>query len=118
MNAVPEIHVEGASRPWEPAGEGVRRQIIAYGPDLMMVRVQFETGGIGHPHQHVHVQSCYVNSGVFDVTISGKTKRLNAGDSFYVPSNALHGVVAIEAGELIDAFNPVRQDFLTPKTRT
>ncbi len=115
MTMQPETHVDGATRPWEAAGEGVRRQIIAYGPDLMMVRVQFEKGGIGHPHQHVHVQSCYVNSGVFDVTISGKIQRLKAGDSFYVPSNEIHGVVAIEAGELIDAFNPIRQDFLAAK---
>ena len=32
---------------WEQTGEGVRRQILGHGPDLMMVRVDFDAGAIG-----------------------------------------------------------------------
>lgn len=97
---------------WEPTEPGVKRKIMAYGPDLMVVRVAFETGAVGKAHQHPHRQASYVESGVFDVTIDGKTSRLVAGDTFFVPENLVHGVVNIEAGQLIDSFTPMRTEFL------
>ncbi|RYE75719.1 MAG: cupin domain-containing protein [Hyphomicrobiales bacterium] len=97
---------------WEPTEPGVKRKIMAYGPDLMVVRVAFETGAIGKAHQHPHRQASYVESGVFDVAIDGKTSRLSAGDTFFVPENLVHGVVNIETGQLIDSFTPMRTEFL------
>lgn len=97
---------------WEPTEPGVKRKIMAYGPDLMVVRVAFEQGAIGKAHQHPHRQACFVESGVFDVTIDGETSRLSVGDSFFVPANLVHGVVAIEAGQLVDSFTPMREEFL------
>jgi quercetin dioxygenase-like cupin family protein len=49
---------------------------------------------------------------VFEITIDGVTQRLEKGDSFYVPPNTLHGAVCLEEGELIDAFSPVRDEFI------
>jgi quercetin dioxygenase-like cupin family protein len=97
---------------WEPTEPGVKRKIMAYGDDLMVVRVVFETGAVGKAHTHPHRQASYVESGVFDVTIDGRTERLVAGDTFFVPSGLVHGVVAIEAGQLIDSFTPMRAEFL------
>lgn len=97
---------------WEPTEPGVRRKIMAYGPDLMVVRVAFESGAVGKAHQHPHRQASYVESGVFDVTIDGRTERLRAGDSFFVPADLVHGVTALEAGQLIDSFTPMREEFL------
>ncbi|RYE17628.1 MAG: cupin domain-containing protein, partial [Sphingobacteriaceae bacterium] len=91
---------------------GVKRQILAHNEDLMLVKVAFEVGAIGTVHQHIHTQTSYLLSGKFEVTIDGKTEILNAGDSFYVPPASLHGVVCLEAGILLDAFNPRREDFL------
>jgi quercetin dioxygenase-like cupin family protein len=78
----------------------------------MVVRVAFEKGAVGKPHQHPHRQACFVESGVFDVTIDGETSRLSAGDGFFVPANLVHGVVAVEAGQLVDSFTPMREEFL------
>lgn len=97
---------------WEPTEPGVRRKIMGYGPDLMVVRVAFEAGAVGKAHRHPHRQASYVESGVFDVTIDGKTSRLRAGDTFFVPANLVHGVTAVEAGQLIDSFTPMREEFL------
>ena len=41
---------------WEPAGEGVTRQIVGYNEDIMMVKVKFEKGGVGTAHTHAHCQ--------------------------------------------------------------
>ncbi len=97
---------------WEPTEPGVKRKIMAYGPDLMVVRVVFDAGAVGKAHSHPHRQASYVESGVFDVTIDGRTERLIAGDTFFVPADLVHGVVAVEAGQLVDSFTPMREEFL------
>jgi quercetin dioxygenase-like cupin family protein len=101
-----------ADCPWEDAGKGVRRKILGYCDALMAVRFAFDKDGIGALHNHPHIQSSVVVSGVFDVTISGETKRLKAGDCYLVPPDAIHGAVCVEAGELIDSFTPMREDFV------
>lgn len=97
---------------WEPAGEGVTRKILTYRDEVMMVRVRFEAGAVGPLHSHPHIQCSLVESGVFDITISGRTERLGPGDSFLVPPDAVHGAVALEAGVLVDVFTPMREDFV------
>ena len=96
---------------WEVADTGITRKIIGYDENIMMVRVQFETGAVGYEHQHHHSQTTYIESGVFEVTIAGEKQLLKAGDGFFVPPNTLHGAVCIEAGVLIDVFSPFREDF-------
>ena len=97
---------------WETAGEGVRRKILTYNAQVMMVRVAFEAGAVGAAHSHPHIQCSLVEEGAFDVTIAGRTERLKRGDSFLVPPNAVHGAVALEAGTLLDVFTPMREDFV------
>lgn len=100
------------SIPWQEMGFGVRRKILTYDEKIMLVRVDFEKGAVGTLHQHPNVQVTNIESGIFEVEISGNKQILNAGDVFHVPSNALHGVVCLEAGVLIDVFSPMREDFL------
>lgn len=97
---------------WETVGEGVRRKVLAYGPDLMLVKVSFETGAVGAPHRHVHAQITYVESGVFRCLVGEEERMLRAGDGFHAPSNLWHGVVCEEAGVLLDSFSPMRDDFV------
>ncbi|MEO6734677.1 MAG: cupin domain-containing protein [Ferruginibacter sp.] len=111
-NVVGSLFIESASIEWEQMGEGVKRKIMAYDEHVMLVRVEFEKGGIGSLHNHPQIQLTNVESGVFDIEIDGMKKTLKAGDAFYVPSNCIHGVVCLEAGVLIDVFNPIRKDFL------
>ena len=98
---------------WQHMAEGVRRKILTYDEKIMMVRVEFEKGGVGVLHQHHHVQVTNVESGKFEVEISGVKKVLHAGDVFHVPSNEWHGAVCLEAGVLIDIFTPMREDFIS-----
>jgi len=104
--------VESDSIEWQIMAPGVKRKILSYNKNLMMVRVEFDKGGIGSLHQHYHVQMTNIEKGVFEVEINGEKKVLKAGDVFYVPSNLIHGVVCLEEGVLIDVFNPMREDFI------
>ena len=93
-------------------GTGVTRKILASGGGMMTVQFAFEKGAVGTPHTHVHEQVGYVLQGRFELTLGEDKTIMEAGDTYYVPSNTLHGVVALEDGVLLDVFTPQRQDFL------
>lgn len=97
---------------WVDSGDGVQRRVRAENQDLMVVEFRFEVGGIGALHSHPHVQSTYVQSGVFDFEMDGVTRRISGGDCFVIPANAVHGCTCVEAGLLVDCFTPRRDDFL------
>lgn len=98
--------------PWEDLGGGVKRKVMSYDQNVMMVKVAFESGGIGALHSHYHTQMSYVESGSFEMTIGEKKGILNAGDGYYIPPNVVHGALCLEAGVLIDVFTPMREDFV------
>ena len=106
--------ISSAEVAWEKAGEGVRRQVLGHGTDLMVVRVEFEANAIGLLHHHPHRQATYVAAGKFDVTVGKETRQLTTGDVFYAASDVVHGVKALEGGVLVDVFTPIRQDFISP----
>jgi len=101
-----------ADTPWEKVDDNVERQIVGYNPDLMIVKYRFKKGGVGVLHQHIHSQSAILLSGVFELTIAGEKRILKAGDGYRVEPNIWHGAVCLEEGILIDAFSPVRQEWL------
>ncbi len=98
--------------PWEERGGGVRRKVMAYGPELMAVYVEFQAGAVGDIHSHPHVQITYIRSGRFTVHIGDETREQRGGDFYYIPPHVKHGVVALEAGVLVDVFTPMREDFV------
>jgi unsaturated pyranuronate lyase len=104
--------IENSEIPWEEVDKGIKRKIMAYDNKLMVVKMQFEKGGVGVLHQHYHSQITHVQSGSFEVQINGEKKILAAGDAFYISPNVRHGAVCLEAGVLIDVFSPMREDFI------
>jgi len=107
-----KVFIEDKDIPWEQMDTGVKRKIMAWDENLMMVKVLFDTGGVGVLHQHYHSQITNIESGVFEIEVDGVKKKLSAGDGFYIPPNVLHGAVCLEAGVLIDVFSPMREDFI------
>lgn len=101
---------------WETLGGGVSRKVMSYSPDLMVVKVRFETGSMGASHRHPHTQISYVENGRFAYTIGDQTVVLASGDTCLIPPDALHGCRCLEKGVLIDSFTPVREDFLLTQT--
>jgi quercetin dioxygenase-like cupin family protein len=97
---------------WEDLGAGVKRKIMAYDENLMLVKVDFVKVAIGSVHNHPHLQLSYVAKGSFEVSMGEEKKILNEGDVFFAPTLVYHGVRCIEAGLLIDVFNPHLEDFL------
>lgn len=106
------VFFEKAKMEWEVVDKKIKRQIVGFDDKIMMVNVHFDKDGIGVMHNHPHTQVTYIAEGKFEVTIGDETKIIKKGDSFFVPSNVMHGVVCVEEGMLIDVFSPMRKDFL------
>ncbi len=107
-----ENFLKGSSLPTVQVDGGMKRKLMGYDGQLMLLEVKFKKGDIGYVHQHFHSQCTYVVSGIFEVTIGGKTEILKVGDGFYVEPDILHGAVCLEDGILIDTFSPMRFDFI------
>lgn len=93
-------------------GEGVTRRVLAYSDVLMCVENTFEKGAVGKLHSHPHTQITYVVSGVFSFTIDGEERTVKAGDTMLKEDGVIHGCTCLEAGILLDIFNPMRADFV------
>lgn len=98
--------------PLERVEKGIKRKVLGFNKDLMMVKIFFEKGAVGAKHSHPHSQTSYVEKGKFEVYIDDETRVLNEGDGFYIPPNIEHGVKALKPGILLDVFNPYREDFV------
>lgn len=92
---------------------GVTRKVLAYSEELMMCEITFKTGAKGNAHSHKHLQITYIAKGKFEFTIGDETKIVSEGDSVYMPSDVVHQAICLEAGMLIDIFNPMRGEFIS-----
>jgi quercetin dioxygenase-like cupin family protein len=97
---------------FEKCGEGVKRKIMSYTDELMVVENHFEKGGVGALHHHPHTQITYVVSGKFEFTIGGEKKIVSAGDTMLKKDGVEHGCVCLEEGILLDIFTPMREEFV------
>lgn len=96
----------------QSVGEGVTRRVLAYADELMCVENTFEAGAKGALHSHPQTQITYVVSGRFSFTIDGETHEITTGDTLLKKDGVPHGCTCLEAGVLLDIFNPMREDFL------
>lgn len=91
---------------------GVTRKVMGYNDNVMMCEVAFETGAKGNFHTHPHAQVTYVAEGKFEFTVDGQTQIVSKGDCVFMPPGVEHGTTCLEAGKLVDVFNPKREDFI------
>ncbi|PZA05930.1 MULTISPECIES: cupin domain-containing protein [unclassified Meiothermus] len=97
---------------WETVGPGVERRLVALGKRMMAVRVRFAKGAVGALHAHPHEQLTQVLSGRFRFQVGEEVLEVAAGDLLCIPGGLEHGTQALEAGELLDIFSPLREDLL------
>lgn len=108
-----ETFVHESKMEWETIGDGVKRQILGYDGQLMMVKIKAEKPGpVGVEHAHYHSQVTFVSSGKFEFTIGGEKKIVTAGDGMYMEPDVRHSCICIEPGIIVDCFSPTREDFL------
>jgi quercetin dioxygenase-like cupin family protein len=62
-------------------------------------------------HSHIHGQVAHVLKGKFELTVDGETRILEPGIVAVIPPNAEHGGRAVTDCELLDVFQPEREDY-------
>jgi len=90
---------------------GMLRQVLAYKPQLMLVRHKFTKGWVGARHRHPHHQMVYIVGGHIRFSAEGKCWDLHTGDSVVVDGNLDHEASALEDSEVLDIFTPYREDY-------
>ncbi|MDD5055479.1 MAG: cupin domain-containing protein [Candidatus Peribacteraceae bacterium] len=81
----------------------------------MCTIMEYSKGAVVPPHKHHHEQVGYVVSGKYRATVGGKDEILGPGDSYAFPGNTEHAFEALEAGQIIDVFTPIRKEYMDPQ---
>ena len=86
--------------------------VLSIGNDTMVTKMLYKTTDNVPFHKHPNEQSGYVISGKYNLKFEGNEYVLTTGDSYSIPANIEHSIEIIEAGEVVDVFSPIRQDYL------
>lgn len=96
-----------------------RTRYLAHTDNLMLAVIDFSDGPRNEPdppHSHPHEQVSYVVAGEIIFFLNDEPTQLGPGDMFTVPPNVPHSVQLLsEHVRLVDAFTPIREDFLQQK---
>jgi quercetin dioxygenase-like cupin family protein len=94
-----------------------RKRVAVHTDGLMMVIFDFEDGPAEEPdplHSHPHEQISYIASGRVIYFLGSEQQIMEPGDMVTIPPNVPHAIQTLTpAVRLVDAFSPVREDFLS-----
>jgi quercetin dioxygenase-like cupin family protein len=107
------------TNPYEIALEDIEEKEIIKGFKAKFIHTeqntlafwQVEKGAVLPMHSHIQEQVTQVLEGAFELTINEITKVYKKGTIAVIPSNIMHGGVAITNCIIFDIFNPVREDY-------
>lgn len=90
---------------------GITRRIVT-GERVMLGRLHFPKGARVPAHTHESEQLTHVISGALRFIVDGKEMVVHAGETLVIPSFVEHSAEALEETDDIDAFGPIRTDWL------
>ena len=79
---------------------------------MTFVLWQIDKGAILPEHSHVHEQVVHVYEGELEVSVAGEMTVLRGGSIGVIPSNAVHSGRALTNCRVMDAFYPLREDYM------
>jgi quercetin dioxygenase-like cupin family protein len=97
--------------PLERLTDGISRRVIT-GEKVMLGRIYLDKGATVPAHHHENEQITHVLSGVLRFVIEGEVVVVAAGETVHIASNEEHSAEALEDTDEIDAFSPIRLDWL------
>ena len=91
--------------------EGVYRKTLLYSKNLMLCHFTLEKNANIPLHTHKEHQIGYVIKGKLQFITEEGEFIAKEGDSYIFDSNEKHGATVLEDSEVIDIFNPAREDY-------
>ena len=91
--------------------EGIFRRTLLYNDSLMLCHFTLEENAEVPIHSHKEHQIGYVIKGKLKFITENGEFIAKEGDSYVFDSNEKHGATILENAEVIDVFNPCREDY-------
>ncbi len=91
--------------------EGIYRRTLIYNDDMMLCLFILKKGAEIPLHIHKETQIGYIISGKVKFFTEDSEFIAKEGDSYVFNSNEKHGASILEDAEVIDVFNPSRDDY-------
>jgi quercetin dioxygenase-like cupin family protein len=91
--------------------KGIRARVVN-SDSMSIAHVILDAGALLPEHSHVNEQVVNVIEGELELTINGEPRVLKPGVVEVLPPNVPHGGRAITDCRVIDAFHPIRKDWL------
>lgn len=91
---------------------GVDFVVLSMGKDTMVTKMLYKTTDNVPFHKHPNEQSGYIISGKYNLKFNGQEHPFTFGDTYSIPADVEHSIEILEAGEVVDVFSPIRQDYL------
>ncbi|MDQ0492828.1 cupin domain-containing protein [Paenibacillus brasilensis] len=98
--------------PFSVPFENLERRVLAYNDKIMLVEHVMAAGSVFPAHSHPHEQLAYISKGRLKILCNEQEYIVEAGDSFAVPGNVVHQVIALEESIALDFFAPAREDYI------
>ena len=92
--------------------DGIELKPLAHGASTQLMRFHLKAGAELPQHSHPSEQAGFLVSGDMTLTIDGEEHRVGPGDSWAIPGNVVHGAVIHVDSVAVEAFSPVRPEYL------
>ncbi len=103
------LKINKTDQPHVEMFEGVIRNTLACGKDVLMARFEYKVGSKVPPHQHAFEQVTTILEGKQKIIIANNGMKeeifVEKGDSYIVPAGFVHEQVTLEAAVTIDAWS-------------
>ena len=97
--------------PTEKLTDKLSRKVIS-GSKVMLGQIFLKKGCVIASHKHESEQITYILSGCLKMILPDKEVILHEGEVLHIPSGVEHSAVALEETLDLDAFSPIREDWL------
>lgn len=85
---------------------------FVHGETMTLSFVDIKKGSVLAEHKHPHEQITYIIEGELEMMIGGQKMLLTTGMVHIIPGNMVHSAVARTDVKVLDAFHPVREDYI------
>ncbi len=108
------MFVEKEDIVFKDMGDGITREMLGHGKEIMGCIMTFPKGAYVAPHSHPdHTQMIVVLKGKLELTAGDKKKICVPGDVCYADKNEIHGTLSLEDGsQILDIHTPLRMDIV------
>ena len=104
-------HINKKMVPKVEALKGIFRRTLIYDENLMLCHFFLEKGAEVPMHTHKEHQIGYVIKGKIKFKTNSEEFIATEGECYLFSSNEKHGAILLEDSEIIDIFNPSREDY-------